>query len=417
MLAKINHSVINKLSPNSKPYEVRDIDIKGFLLRVQPSGSMTFYFQYRTTDGRRSRLRLGQYPGVTPAAARKAAQQCAADVVKGGDPHQDKKQKRAIRAKKQFETLGGFIQHKYSEWALSHHRRGKETLILIQGNFSKLYNKQLGDITSWDIQKWISERKKKGFKAATINRRVSTLKGVLSKAVQWGVIQSNPLAQIKPLKIDSKPRVRFLSAIEESRLREAMDKREARIRKNRLSGNFWREQRGYDKLPEKTAGFCDHIKPMVLLALNTGMRKGELFNLKWSDIDLNLKLLTVEGRTAKSSNTRHIPLNREASQILKKMYRQNNDGYVFKNSKTGEKFTDVKKAWSKLKQDARLNNFRFHDLRHSFASKLVAEGVDLYTVKELLGHSTIQMTERYAHLAPGRKAEAVEKLIFKELIH
>jgi integrase len=114
---------------------------------------------------------------------------------------------------------------------------------------------------------------------------------------------------------------------------------------------------------------------------------------------------------AKSGKTRHIPLNKEAYAILEKWYEQNSESILVFPSRNGERFDNIKSSWEKLLIDAKIQNFRFHDLRHHFASKLVMAAVDLNTVRELLGHADIQMTLRYAHLAPEYKARAVEKLI------
>jgi integrase len=148
----------------------------------------------------------------------------------------------------------------------------------------------------------------------------------------------------------------------------------------------------------------DHLSPVVLLAMNTGMRRGELLSLEWSDLDLGAKIITVQARKAKSGKQRHIPLNAEALRVVTK-WRDQCDG-------VGQVFEpqDVKKGWGALLTTAKITGFRFHDLRHHFASKLVMAGVDLNTVRELLGHSDITMTLRYAHLGPEHLAAAVEKL-------
>ena len=139
------------------------------------------------------------------------------------------------------------------------------------------------------------------------------------------------------------------------------------------------------------------------------MRRGEVFNLTWADIDLTNKLVTVEGEGAKSGQTRHIPLNKEALETLKGWRKQHSKevGFVFPGKK-GERLDNVKKSWDGLLKLAKVTGFRWHDLRHTFASKLVMAGVPLNTVRELLGHSDIAMTLRYAHLAPDSKAAAVE---------
>jgi integrase len=402
---------IKALKPAEKPYEVVDNEIRGFLARVQPSGTISYYFTYRTMDGTRKRARIGKHPGITAPAARKVAEKLAAQVGLGGDPHSEKKQARIKKQKAKHETLGGFIELKYKDWALSHQGRGEETLMLLKGNFEHLYKKKLVDISAWDVQKWRTVKDKQGLAPSTVNRRVTTLKAVLNKAVEWDVIPINPLSKIKPLKIDKKSRVRFLSKEEEQTLRVALETREADIRKGRLSGNAWREVRGYKTLPSLDSAFADYLKPMVLLTLNTGLRRGEVFNLKWTDIDFRQKQLTVEGTTAKSGQTRHIPLNKEAFKLLENWKPQSDGLFVFSSPVTGVKFDNVKRSWEALRERAGLPGFWFHDLRHTFASKLVMAGQDLYVIKELLGHSTIQMTERYAHLAPDLKASAVEFLV------
>jgi integrase len=156
----------------------------------------------------------------------------------------------------------------------------------------------------------------------------------------------------------------------------------------------------------------DHLKPMILLSINTGMRRGEVFKLTWQSVNFDTRQLTVTGQTAKSGKTRYIPLNKEALDILKKwkLQRSSNSKLVFSN-KDGTQFTTLKKGWAGILKVAGVQDFRWHDLRHHFASRLVMAGVNLNTVRELLGHSSYAMTLRYAHLSEGHKAEAVELLV------
>jgi integrase len=186
------------------------------------------------------------------------------------------------------------------------------------------------------------------------------------------------------------------------------------MRQSRKSHNIWLKERGHELLPEISPDkFADHLKPMVLLSLNTGLRRGELFALQWENISLSKSTLTVEGGTAKSGKTRHTPLNQEALAVLKK-WRPSMDakGLVFPSSKAGEsQFDNVRKAFKGLLDTAKITAFRWHDMRHDFASKLVMASVDLNTVRELLGHASLNMTLRYAHLAPEHKKEAVERLV------
>ena len=119
------------------------------------------------------------------------------------------------------------------------------------------------------------------------------------------------------------------------------------------------------------------------------------------------------GEGSKSGQTRYVPLNSEAVEALRSWKTMVADisGYVFAGREDGEPLDDVKKAWLPVVRLAKIDGFTFHDLRHTFASKLVMAGVDLNTVRELLGHADIKMTLRYAHLAPEHKAAAVAKLV------
>jgi len=190
-----------------------------------------------------------------------------------------------------------------------------------------------------------------------------------------------------------------------------MEDREEAICSERDSANQWRAARNKELLPDlRKLDFSDHLKPLVITAMNTGMRRGEIFNLTWQDIDLKNKIITVEGATSKSGQTRHIPINKELLDTLIKWKNQiNSKLYVFPG-KDGKRLDNVKKSWEGLLKLAKIEEFRWHDLRHTFASKLVMAGVPLNTVRELLGHSDLSMTLRYAHLAPDSKASAVELL-------
>jgi integrase len=218
------------------------------------------------------------------------------------------------------------------------------------------------------------------------------------------LLESNPFADLQLRPVESRRVVRFLNQAEERKLRKALADRDAAMIAARESGNGWRIARGKALLPAIHAdGYGDHLTPLVLLAMNTGLRRGELLSLRWSDINLDARLLTVRAETAKSGKQRHIPLNAEATKVLRTWAGRSEGDCVFGVS-------DVKTAWVALVRAAGLENFRFHDLRHHFASKLVMAGVDLNTVRELLGHSDIKMTLRYSHLAPDHLAAAVAKI-------
>ena len=154
---------------------------------------------------------------------------------------------------------------------------------------------------------------------------------------------------------------------------------------------------------------CDfHLKPMVITALNSGMRRSEIFNLRWDQIDLKHGFILL-GIT-KNGERREIPINLTLRETFEALTRHIKSTYVFWHGDEGKPYSDIKDSFNSAVKRAGIKDFKFHDLRHTFASHLVMAGVDLTTVKELLGHKTLTMTLRYAHLAPSHKVNAVEML-------
>jgi integrase len=149
--------------------------------------------------------------------------------------------------------------------------------------------------------------------------------------------------------------------------------------------------------------------------LNTGARRGSLFGLKWGDVDLENNNILFSAANAKSGKPLRVPLNSDVVKALAHWKLQNarrgDDSLVFPSPRTGKRFNSINKSWGVLMRSAGIENFRFHDCRHDYASQLVMSGVDLFVVKELLGHADIKMTQRYAHLAPEKLAAAVEKIV------
>jgi len=392
MKAKLTTRSVSASKPRSKYYKIWDSALAGFFLRVMPSGVRSFCVYYRH-EGRASEYTLGKHGAITVDQARKQARIKLGEIARGIDVQTDKKASIAKSRAKKFRTLGNFIETKYKPLVLTERKTGREIIANLTREFEHLFPRAMVDISPWDIQKWRTEKIKQGLKPATANKKLATLKAVFSKAVEWQIINQHPLRTVKPLKIDSRSKVRYLTDDEEKRLRNALDDREDKIRQQK-------------DLSKQT--FADYLRPLILLALNTGMRRGELFDLTWKNVDLRIRSLTIEGIKAKSGHTRHLPLNSEAFGVLLAWRNQTSSkGLVFPNPKTKRRFNNIKTPWEKLRTEARLKDFRFHDVRHSFASRLVMAGVDLNTVRELLGHSDISMALRYSHLSPQHKAEAV----------
>ncbi|WP_330206597.1 site-specific integrase [Pseudomonas sp. AM14(2022)] len=401
MKAKITQKLINSLSPQEKHYRVFDTDQPGLFIRVQPSGHMA----YMVSWARNRERSLGRVGTLTLAQARTEAARYLADAHEHGEPLAVTQNRRNATTP----TLREFLDDTYLPWFKAHHKGYDKTLHTLDNNFSSIMARRLNEITGRDLElvrtSWLTG----GNKPATANRKMGTISGVFSRAAEWELIAEHPLERLRQLKVDSKGQVRYLSPDEAERLRGALDGRQEQMRAERDSANKWRQERNRQPLEDlRAVTFTDHLKPMILLALNTGVRRGELFSLKWSDVNFATKTITVVGATAKTSETRHIPTNNEALATLQEWKKQGDDvGYVFPGQ-DGGRMEDVKSAWLKLLERAEIQGFRWHDMRHDFASRLVMAGVPLNTVRDLLGHSDIKMTLRYAHLAPGTKAAAVD---------
>lgn len=398
----ITQSLIEKAQAKPKPYEIRDTRLTGLLVRVQPTGKKTYYCEYK----RGTRLRIGQFQAFSVKEARERAKEILADFYRGGDPAVELRQKRNVSTYREF-----LVDHDFP-WRRVNFVDGLKSEKALLSACSPFLDLKLTKITPFIVDKWRSSKFEKGNKPATVNRQFSDLKASLSRAVQWGFIPENPLRNMKPSKTDNNAIVRYLSEDEEVRLRSALNEREDGIRTKRQSANEWRRVRHRPLYPDlEDCVFADYLTPMVLLSMNTGMRQGEVFKLKWSNVHFDLKQITVEGSNAKSGKTRHIPLNREAYAIMVDWRKQcpNHAKLVFTNE-YGKQFDNIRKSWKSLLIASQITNFRWHDLRHYFASKLAMKGADLLVIKKLLGHKTYEMTLRYAHLSVGHTVEAVELL-------
>jgi len=407
----ITDKLVESVRPSASKFDITDTKQPGFVLRVTPGGKRTFYVRWWNAKQWRWH-KIAEWPDLSPQEARKEAERIRGDVAKGHDPIAAK---RAAREAENPVTLEQFITEQYGPVWVAKRRRGQEMLDRIKHCFEKFYPKPIAEVKHSDIEKWRAKALDEGKATATVNKEVTLLKSVFNRAVEWGVIQSNPLANVKSLKVDKAGIVRYLTDKEETALLKALEDREETARKERDSANKWRSDREYDPLPDlRAVAFVDALRPVVLLSLNTGLRRGEVFHLRWEDVDLDRAMLTVRGKTAKSGQTRHVPLNSVALDALKKWHAQTDGvGVVFKSTKTGNRLDNLQTSWEGILTEAKIESFRWHDMRHHFASKLVMAGVDLNTVRDLLGHSDIKMTLRYAHLSPAIKQNAVERLVKK----
>jgi integrase len=258
--------------------------------------------------------------------------------------------------------------------------------------FSDFFSKPIDELTKKEIEQWRLQRQGEGSKAATINRLMTALKAALNWGLNYEYIESNPLSRLKPLQErDSDKKTRYLSDDERTRLLSALDEHEARLR-------------------------ADYLKPLVILAMNTGIRKGDILSLTWGDVDFATRVISfIPGKTDSSADILHVSMNKTVTDTLTLWREQSADAspgaLIFPSTKKmGAQLMSIKRAWNAVLKAADINGFRWHDMRHDFASRLVSQGVPLNDVRDLLGHADLRMTLRYAHLAPENKLKAVELL-------
>lgn len=389
MATDLSKRSIEAAKPQEKPYELRDSMVRGLILRVQPSGLKAWVVE-------RARGQRRTLPQPYPVTTLDAARSQAMAMLSGAEPWDRPKAEKVV-------TLRGFLRDSYRPWVEAERKSGKATVNRIESAFAEFLDKPVGSLSTWALDKWKRDRLKDGIEPATVNRDLNAIRSALAKAVEWNSLPESPMTGVKAAKVEKDDRIRYLSAEEERQLRDALARRDAAkitARERTIAGGRTQHEK-VRALPKD--GYCDYLTPLTLVALNTGCRRGELTGLTWERVNLTGAMLTVTAATSKASKTRHIPLNKEAIAVLTQWKKQNSRGRVFP-------ITTQKKAWASLMTAAKIHDFRLHDCRHHFASRLVMAGVDLNTVRELLGHSDIKMTLRYAHLAPEHKAAAVEKL-------
>src|SRR5438067_290873 len=231
----------------------------------------------------------------------------------------------------------------------------------------------LGQITRAEIEAWRRERMSK-CRPATINRDLSRLRHMLNIAVEWELLEESPMKGMKFLR-ENNARTRYLSLEECQRLIASC--------------------------------IAPHIRALVTVALHSGMRLGEILNLRRHDLDFASGFILV--RDSKNGESRHVPADATLFALFRAYPHRPSTDLVFSSSSGGH-IVDVRTGFQNACKRAGLTDLHFHDLRHTFASQFVMSGGDLYILKEILGHKSITMTQRYAHLSPTYKIKAIDRM-------
>ncbi len=231
----------------------------------------------------------------------------------------------------------------------------------------------LGQITRAEIEAWRRERMSK-CRPATINRDLSRLRHMLNTAVEWELLEESPMQGIKFLR-ENNARTRYLSLEECQRLIASC--------------------------------IAPHIRVLVGVALHSGMRLGEILNLRWYDLDFASGFILV--RDSKNGESRHVPMDATLSALFRAYPHRLGTDLVFSSSRGG-RIVDVRTGFQNACKRAELTDLHFHDLRHTFASQFVMAGGDLYILKEILGHKSPAMAARYAHVSPTYLIKSIDRM-------
>lgn len=354
-----------------------DKAVPGLYLRVGAKGEGVFWLQYRVRLGKTKRQRRQYHVGqVTLEAARREAKQVLGRVEGGADPCAEREVEEKAKASAKASTLRAFFDDVYDPEHLAHTADGVGVAGRFRKTWGPLFGKPLAQITDSDVAAILAKRAAGGTKPGTLHRDFATLRAAMNLAVRKGLLVTTPFkpgekpAPIAGPKKRPARRVRYLTDEERPRFLAALA--EAPL------------------LLQTVAG----------LALATGMRRGNILGL--TDAKIHRDHILIPGAETKAGKDLAVYLNADSKRALAGWTLRGMRGELFPLSRFGgSKLTlerKVERQWAPLCRKANVTDFHFHDTRHDFASRLLRSGATLAMVRDALGHSSIAMTERYAHL-------------------
>ena len=305
---KLSKSFIANLKITANRVDYFDKEVKGLLLRCYPSGTKTYQIYYRNKKNQQKRFTIAKHPAVTLTQARHIATLKLGEIYAGVDVQTEKIKERI--AQSEAITFRVYIHEFYLDWFKTHRKGDRSTINILNNTLNFLDDKPFDAIDCNLMNDFIMNyQKDRQVSNARINRIMTALKAALSVAVDYNYIEINKLPGVKMLHEDKHKIVRYLTTSEENRLLKA----------------------------------CESIYPVyraiVHLALNTGMRAGEIITLQWSDVNFKRKYIALRSENTKAQKTRYIPTNDKARKALEIALEHKISDYVFTNPKTKTKYT------------------------------------------------------------------------------
>ena len=335
-----------------------DNSLKGFGLRVSPTGRKSFIINWRNQEGRQGRKVIGIYGKLTIEQARLQAKQYFYKISLGEEP------RRNSNTNPSFAEFAKTYQDEFSYNNKSFNSYINEKYLLKNHILPVFGKKKLNQIKRRDIEKFHS-----GFPHMRVNqnRMLSLISHIYTKAIEWEYIEVNPAQGVRKKKEEK--RSRYLSKEEINRLLAVLD-----------------------SFPYK------NVSQALKIILFTGSRRGEVLGATWNQFNFEKKIWIKPLQKTKQRRTEYIPINDETLAVLMEMKKTRNGLFLFPSDSKEGHMLDFKSSWKNICKLAKLEDVRVHDLRHTYASLLVNNGISLSVIGRLLGHSNVSTTARYAHL-------------------
>jgi integrase len=423
MPQNLTSGIIEKLKPRKSRYIVTDPKTAGLAVVISTNGNKYYYYRYRPS-GSRSIVEepIGNAATLSLKDARLAAAIKAGDVAKGINLKEQRLARipEANKPSKNDELqLFSYIDKYYEPYARTHSVSGKEIVRILKKEFEFIKDKPVDKICSQDIEQWRSVRGEQvtfarlkliyTYLKACINTAFKHYKLIDRFELQTFTLKRKINERVNP------PKIRYLSKDEETRLLQALADRDTELRAMRARYFEWQSKRNHGKRRQQLFSdndYPDHITPIITLAYHTGFDIGDIFDLHWEHVDFpNNQIRKVRNKTKhKADNPQPVvvPMSPKVSALLQQWGKQHGmTGRVFPSPRTGGRLDNISKAWRSVSSKADLKDFRLKDLRHTFASWLAINGIDIMQIRDLLGHTDVKTTQIYAHLCPRQKERAV----------
>lgn len=362
----------HKLGTTVGRQELCDQNVKRLYAEVRATspGQASFYLRSKDASGKTFHTKLGRSDEIDVSEARRRAKKLKAEILLGRDPHAE------INARKSIPTIAEFAQDTYLPFVTARkatYRNDEANLRLhilpVLGNY------RLDQLKRHQIETWHSNLLST-MSGASADHALKVLKFMYTKAQEQGLCQESPAKGAKLFNFDNKIE-RYLDDAELQRLMAVLQNDRNR-----------------------------HVANAILFLLATGLRLNSCLTAEWKNVDRKNKTLTIDAIRSKNRRKLVIPLNSLAMSVLDDLGTQGMYDYLFINPRTKRRLTTLSKTFKRILADAQIENFRIHDLRHCFCSYALQSGRSIAEVSQLAGHSSVQVTMRYAHFAKGQLHDA-----------